>query len=82
MNIVYVRLLPHSEYIGFSVFDGVFDSMESAIRNAIENAVGIHKDLIAKVLISERCGANTFVMVLGSYLDDDEIAEIEDNFKK
>ena len=82
MNIVYVRLLPHSEYIGFFFFFGVFDSMESAIRNAIENAVGIHKDLIAKVLISERCGANTFVMVLGSYLGEDEIAEIENNFKK
>jgi hypothetical protein len=82
MGNVYVKLLPHSEYVGFSIFDDVFESMENAIQSAIEDAFGENKDNVAKVLISERRGSNTFVMVLGSYLDEDEIAEIENNFKK
>lgn len=82
MDNVYVKLLPHSEYVGFSIFDGVFESMENAIQSAIEDAFGENKDNVAKVLISERRGSNTFVMVLGSYLDEDEIAEIENDFKK
>lgn len=77
MEKVFVKLMPHSEYCGFSVFYGVYSSIKKAIAEEIED---IGYAVCLSHILSKTMDDCTYVLILGDWFTDDEIAEITAKF--
>lgn len=85
---VYVKLFPHSEYEGFSEYDGVYPSLQAAIDSEL-NYVN-NKLLVDNVkasttkeisVLKQQIKNKTYVMIFGWWVDEKKLNSIKDEFE-
>ena len=76
---VYVKLFPHSEYEGFSEYDGVYPSLQAAIDSELNNIKASTTKEIS--VLKQQIKNKTYVMIFGWWVDEKKLNGIKDEFE-
>ena len=76
---VYVKLFPHSEYEGFSEYDGVYPTLQAAIDSEINQVKSSTTQDIS--VLTQQIKNKTYVMVFGWWVDEKKLNSIKDEFE-
>ena len=76
---VYVKLFPHSEYEGFSEYDGVYPSLQAAIDSELNNIKASTTKEIS--VLKQQIKNKTYVMISGWWVDEKKLNSIKDEFE-
>lgn len=76
---VYVKLFPHSEYEGFSEYDGVYPSLQAAIDSELNNIKASTTKEIS--VLKQQIKNKTYVMVFGWWVDKEKVDSVKEEFE-
>lgn len=76
---VYVKLFPHSEYEGFSEYDGVYPTLQAAIDSEINQVKSSTTQDIS--VLTQQIKNKTYVMVFGWWVDKEKVDSIKEEFE-
>lgn len=76
---VYVKLFPHSEYEGFSEYDGVYPTLQAAIDSEINQVKSSTTQDIS--VLTQQIKNKTYVMAFGWWVDKEKVDSVKEEFE-